>query len=359
MDAQVAQLADQVRRAADAREPLRIEGGGSKAFYGGAVTGTVLHTRDYHGVIEYEPSELVITVRSGTPLAQVEALLAAEGQMLAFEPPHLGASATIGGMLATGLAGPRRLAQGVATGGVRDSVLGVRLIDGRGDVLKFGGRVVKNVAGYDVSRVIAGSLGTLGVVLDVSFRVVPVPPCEITLQKMSTADAALSQMRAWRRLPWPISATAYGDGHLAVRLSGSALAVEAAAAQIGGERLSAVDAAKCWHDLRELRFAEGSSDTLWRIGLPLLAPALDLPGTEWIEWHGQRRWLLSACPAAQVRARSAELGGHVTRFKGGDAAEPVFPTPSAVVARWEQRLRAAFDPMGILNPGRLHANAAE
>jgi glycolate oxidase FAD binding subunit len=350
-------LAEQVRSAAQSRRPLTIRGGGTKAFYGGAVEGDLLDTRVYHGIIDYAPSELVVTVRAGTGLADLEAELQRHGQMLAFEPPHFGCAATVGGMVAAGLAGPRRLAQGVATGGVRDSVLGVRLIDGRGDVQSFGGRVVKNVAGYDVSRLMAGAHGTLGVLLDVSLRVAPIPVTEVTLRQACTATDALIRMQRWRALPWPVSATSYRDGMLWVRLSGASQAVAETIAAIGGERVTSSQAVEHWRAVRELNFATDKKVTLWRIGLPATAPLLDLPGDMMIEWSGQRRWLLSDAPADAIRSAVKLVGGHATRFRGGDTRVAVFPSQSAVVAEWESRLRAAFDPIGILNPGRMHADS--
>ena len=359
MDALVATWSAQIRSAGAAGRALWISAGGTKAFYGGAVVGERLDPRGYHGVVEYEPSELVVTVRAGTRLADLEALLAAHGQMLAFEPPHFGDAATVGGMVAAGLAGPRRLAQSVGTGAVRDSVLGVRLIDGRGEVLAFGGRVVKNVAGYDVSRVLAGSLGTLGLLLEISLKVVPRPVCEATLVYRCSQATALTCMQDWMRQPLPVSATAYAEGLLQVRLSGGEAAVAEALQVLPGDRVPVTAAVDHWMAVRELAFARTTAAALWRLGLPASVPPLALPGTELVEWNGQRRWLVTDAPARVIRARVRALGGHATRFRGGDPTVAPFPASSPVVAQLDARVRAAFDPQQILNPGRWHADATD
>ncbi len=358
MPGDVQALVEQVRSAAAASRPLRIRGGDSKRFYGEPVVGEPLETRGHSGIVSYVPSELVVTARAGTPLSELEEELQARGQMLAFEPPHFGLSATVGGMVAAGLAGPRRLAQGVATGSVRDSVLGARLLDGRGEVLTFGGQVVKNVAGYDVSRLLAGSRGTLGVLLDVSLRVVPRPTHEETRVLHCTQADALKSLQAWRGKPWPVSAVAWRDGLLWVRLSGAESAVSLAASLVGGDAVSAEAAAAHWRDVRELAFAGASPSALWRLNLPAGVPPLDLPGDTLIEWLGQRRWLHCAEPAARIRACVAAHGGHATRFRGGDPAEPVFPVTGPVIQRWEEGLRRAFDPHAIFNQRGRHADAA-
>ena len=351
-----AELVERVRAAAAGGTPLCIEAGGTKSFYGGTVHAERLDPRPYHGVIEYEPSELVITARAGTRLAEVEALLASQGQMLGFEPPHFGAAATVGGMVAAGLAGPRRLAHGVGTGAVRDSVLGARLIDGRGDVLTVGGRVAKNVAGYDVSRALAGSLGSLGVILDVSLKVVPMPSCEVTLVHRQPETTALAWMTNWMRLPLPISATSYADGALHVRLSGGEAAVRHAEHTVGGDRLSPAEATTHWHAVRELTGLADAARPLWRLGLPADVPALTAWGPMLVEWSGQRRWVVTDAPATEIRETVRRFGGHATRFRGGDPSIPSFPAQSAAVARLECDLRAAFDPLHLFNPGRWYAD---
>jgi glycolate oxidase FAD binding subunit len=352
-------LATQVREAAAARRPLVIRAGGSKDFYGNETPGERLDPRAYAGVVAYEPTELVLTARAGTPLADVERLLAGAGQMLAFEPPHFGAQATLGGCVAAGLAGPRRAATGPASGGVRESVLGARLLDGRGVVLSFGGVVIKNVAGYDVSRLLAGSLGTLGVLLEVSLRVVPKPSAERTLVLDLDGPAALLRMTALGREPLPVSATVWEAGRLAIRLSGAESAVAAAAGRLGGALLGAVEAEAFWRSVREQTrpfFAMGPR--LWRVALPANRPPLGLAGEECLEWRGMLRWLVTDATAEVIRARAAALGGHATLFRGPRAGTEVFTPLAPAVARIESRLRAEFDPAGIFNPGRMHADAA-
>lgn len=342
------QFAEQVRKAAETATPLAIRGGGSKAFYGRVCPGEALEVFAHHGVVSYEPTELVITARAGTPLAEIETLLAEHGQMLPFEPPHFAATGTFGGMIAAGLSGPRR----AWAGAVRDAVLGVKLLNGKGEVLNFGGQVMKNVAGYDLSRLMAGSLGTLAVILEASVKVLPRPAVELTLaQEVTPADAA-TRLIAWGRKPVPLSASLYHDGKLFVRLSGAEQGVAAARAVIGGE---AADAS-IWQGVRDqtMPFFQGDAP-LWRISLPAAAQALDLPGDELSEWGGALRWLRSDLSADTIRRRAAALGGHATLFRGHDGKTEVFhPLPSAMWAM-QKRLKAAFDPHGIFNPGRMYS----
>ena len=352
-----ARLGDQVRAAAAARRPLCIEAGGTKAFYGNPTVGERLDPRECAGIVAYEPSELVVTARAGTPLAELESALTARGQMLAFEPPHFGSHATVGGCIAAGLAGPRRAATGVASGGVRDSLLGVTLLDGRGVVLAFGGTVMKNVAGYDISRLVAGSLGTLGVVLEASLRLVPRPAAEATLSFEFDERTALRNCTAWMGMPWPVSATAWAAGRLHVRLSGATSAVGAARSAFGGELIAAEAALQFWSAIREQTapfFDQGG--VLWRLSVPANSPPLELEGPQLIEWGGALRWLHARADAAFVRRRAAELGGHATLFRGERAGIAAFTARAPAVALLERRLRAQFDPAGIFNPGRMHAD---
>jgi glycolate oxidase FAD binding subunit len=343
------QLREQVRAATAARTPLAIRAGGSKEFYGNASSGTRLDPRGHTGIVAHEPTELVITARCGTRLAELEAVLDAAGQMLPFEPPHFGAGATVGGCVAAGLAGPRR----ASAGGVRDYVLGVKLLTGRGEVLAFGGTVMKNVAGYDVARLAAGSLGVLGVLTEVSLKVLPKPVAEATLRLALDEAAALKQMNEWAGQPLPISATAWCNGVLHVRLSGARAAVAEAQKKIGGET---VDGAALWRALREQTdpFFAGAAP-LWRLALPSTAPALDLAGARLIEWGGGQRWLRSDAPAAQIRDLALACGGHATLFRGGERLD-VFAPLAAPIAAIHQRLKAEFDPSGIFNRGRMYAD---
>jgi glycolate oxidase FAD binding subunit len=337
--------------AASRERPLRIRGGGSKDFYGGEPRGEVLDTRGHAGIVSYEPTELVITAKAGTPLADIEAALAAQGQFLACEPPSFGGAATVGGLVAAGLSGPRR----AAVGAVRDFVLGIRLMDGEGRELGFGGQVMKNVAGYDVSRLMAGSLGSLGLILEASIKVLPRPVAELTLRFELPQAKALENLNAWAGQPLPISASAWHDGVLSLRLSGARAAVAAARGRLGGE-VAADDAADAfWADLREQRlefFAGG--EPLWRLSLPSVAGPLDLPGGQLIEWGGAQRWWRGGLAPARLRELAGRAGGHAVQFRGGDRTGSVFqPLPPALMLLHRQ-LRAAFDPRGVFDGGRLY-----
>jgi len=346
-----ADLQARVQQAIADRTPLQIIGGGTKAFYGRAPQGEPLSVAGHSGILSYEPTELVVTARSGTPLADVEAALAANGQMLAFEPPHFGAGATLGGCVASGLSGPRRPYGGAA----RDHVLGVRLLNGRGEILRFGGEVMKNVAGYDLSRLMVGALGTLGVLLEVSLKVLPKPPVEITLRQDGTAARAIEAVNRWAGQPLPISAALFDGEQLYLRLSGTESGVRAARSRIGGEPQADGDA--FWQRLREHRHAFFESRlALWRLSVPPATPPLDLPGKSLLDWGGAQRWLLSDAPSAQIRAAASAVGGHATLFRGGDRTGEVFHPLAPVIASLHQRLKAAFDPDGLFNRGRLYAD---
>jgi glycolate oxidase FAD binding subunit len=347
-------LTEQVRAAAAARRALCIRAGGTKDFYGNPTSGERLDPRGYAGLVAYEPTELVVSARCGTPLAAVEAALAERSQMLAFEPPHFGAAATVGGCVAAGLAGPRRGAFALGAGGVRDFVLGAKLLNGRGEVLAFGGTVMKNVAGYDVSRLLAGSLGTLGVLLEVSLKVVPQPVAEETRSFALEEAAALGECTAWAGKPWPITATAWHAGRLHVRLAGARSAVALAA-----ERLATEAGAAFWAGIREqTQPFFRTPRPLWRVSVPATAPPLALPGEQLIEWGGALRWLASDAGAASVRARAAALGGHATLFRGNPGGIAAFTPLAPALARIQARLMAEFDPAGIFNRGRMYADAA-
>ena len=349
----IKRYAEQIRSAAADHRPLRLRGGGTKDFYGQGLTGEVLDTRAYAGIVAYEPTELVITVRCGTPLAQLEAVLRAQGQQLAFEPPHFGAGATVGGMVAAGLSGPRR----AAAGAVRDFVLGVRMLDGRGDDLSFGGQVMKNVAGYDVSRPMAGSLGTLGLILDVSLKVPPLTVAETTLRLELPQDRALALLNHWAGKPLPISASAWIDGNLTLRLSGAASAVRAAGALIGGETVDTDEAGRYWRGVREHTDPFFDTDKpLWRLSLPSVAPPLALPGEELIEWGGSLRWLTGNADARTVREAAARARGHATLFRAADKSAGVFTPLTPALAKIHRNLKQAFDPAGIFNRGRMYSD---
>lgn len=334
--------------AAAARSPLHIVGGNSKQFLGRSAHGVPLALGAHSGIVNYEPVELVITARAGTRMRDLEAALTAAGQMLPFEPPHFGDHATLGGTIACGLSGPRRPYAGAA----RDYVLGVRLINGRGEILKFGGEVMKNVAGYDVSRLMTGAMGTLGVLLDVSLRVLPRPHTELTLVQQHPPAAALGVMRELAARPWPLSALCYDGDHVYLRLSGAASAVDGARRHIGGDILN--DGHDLWHGIREQRhtFFQGPAP-LWRISLPAGAPALDLAGQYLHDWGGMQRWFKGAAEAHQLRARVAAMGGHATLYRGDQAGQVFHPLPAGLMAL-HRNIKQAFDPHGIFNPGRLY-----
>lgn len=332
------------------RKPLRIRGGGSKDFYGGPLSGEVLDTRGHSGIIGYEPTELVITARAGTPLAELESELATRRQVLACEPPRFGA-ATLGGAVAAGLSGPRR----ASAGSLRDFVLGVKLMDGEGRELNFGGQVMKNVAGFDVSRLIAGSLGTLGLILDVSIKVLPQPMAEATVRLEMSQDKALEAMNRWAGQPVPLAATCWQDGVLTLRLSGAQSAVAAAREKLGGERMVEGDAASFWTALREQTAPFFAGDApLWRLSLPSVTPPLDVPGPALIEWGGAQRWVRGASVATMLFEKAARAGGHATLFRGGDKAGGVFAPLAPGLMEVHRRLKQSFDPYGVFNPGRLY-----
>jgi glycolate oxidase FAD binding subunit len=335
---------------------IQLRGGGSKAFYGQDAVGPVLDTRAHSGIVNYEPTELVITVRAGTPLKELEAALAQQRQILAFEPPHFG-EATVGGCVSSGLSGPRR----TRAGSLRDFVLGAQLLDGTGKLLNFGGQVMKNVAGYDVSRLLAGSLGTLGIITEVSLKVLPAPEREQTQVLTLPQAEALTTMRHWAGLPLPVSATAWQAGELRVRLSGAATAVAAAAQQVGGSTLEASLAQNDWVQLREQQssfFAQGELP-LWRIAFPATAPVLAVDGlinddNTLLEWNGTQRWLRTQMPAEKLREIAQHAGGHATLFRGGDKSQGVFTPLQSGLALLHQNLKREFDPHGIFNPGRMY-----
>jgi len=380
---------ERIREAASRHQPLRVRGGGTKDFYGQDLQGAVLDTRDYQGVLSYEPSELVVTVCAGTPLAEVEALLAQHGQCLAFEPPHFateGAQATVGGMVAAGLAGPAR----ASVGSVRDFVLGVRMFNGKGEDLRFGGQVMKNVAGYDVSRLMAGSLGTLGLITEVSLKVLPVAPAHATLACLGVSQQdALDLLNRWGGQPLPLNASAWvhdttaepAQDALYVRLRGAHAAVQAAivrmqadvralGAQVMHVDEGEIDVDADWRASGEQTlpfFAQPPSPEacLWRLSVPQTTPALEVPrawGSPYIEWHGAQRWYWAPASAAGAMRHAAHhAGGHATLWRCSqahglaDKSVGVFAPLDTVQLRIQRALKQEFDPAGIFGPGRWYA----
>jgi FAD/FMN-containing dehydrogenase len=394
-DASLARLIDRVRHALARGEPLDIHGGNTKSFYGEPRRGEPLDMTDLAGISSYEPTELVVTARAGTPLEELEAVLDERGQCLPFEPPRFSAGGTVGGMVAAGLSGPAR----AMVGSVRDHLLGVTLINGRGELLSFGGQVAKNVAGYDVSRLMAGSLGVLGVICEVSLKVLPISPATATLRFECDGKHALDQFNRWNSRPLPISASSWHDGGLHVRLAGARAAVTAACGALGGTVVAPDTAAQWWTGLRDhtaefFRLSDADvarGESLWRLSVPPATAALDLPGRQFIEWHGAQRWcrvtaapdatpwtaatptpapapvpLSTAAPAPaavpankvsqMMREAAARVGGHATLFRGGDKSCGVFTPVSAALMRIHRGLKQSFDPAGVFNPGRLYAD---
>ena len=360
-------LIDRVRAARADKTPLNITGGNTKSFYGEAPAGLALPTGALTGISSYEPSELVVTVRAGTALAELEAALAEQGQCLPFEPPRFGPGGmsretalycgTVGGMVAAGLAGPAR----AAVGGLRDYVLGATLLTGRAELLSFGGQVMKNVAGYDVSRLLAGSMGLLGVICEVSLKVLPVAVATATLRFDTDEATALRQLNTWGGQPLPINASAWWAGRLVLRLSGAAAAVQAAVKKLGGEVVDPALAAVFWAGLRDqtdeffTNAAQAVADgaRLWRLSMPQTAAPMALDGEQLVEWGGAQRWLVSSAPGAVLRDAAALAGGHASVFRGDKTGGALAPL-AAPLLRIHQDLKTAFDPDHIFNPGRLY-----
>jgi glycolate oxidase FAD binding subunit len=383
MEAQLNSLIDAVRQAGADGRVLRLRGGGTKDFWGQSLSGEVLDTRACAGIVSYEPSELVVTARCGTPLAELEAALAEKGQCLAFEPPHFGEGATVGGMVAAGLSGPAR----ATAGAVRDYVLGARFINGLGEHLTFGGQVMKNVAGYDVSRLMAGSWGTLGLITEVSLKVLPVAPAEATLMIAGLAQGpALGLLHRWGGQPLPLNASAWlrdptaqpVSDYLFVRLRGAVAAVQSAITKMSADALALgaqvqtmdnAEAAQDWRASGEQSlpfFDPPSPDVcLWRLSLPQTAPELDIPGlaqpSPYVEWQGAQRWLWAPASAAvALRELAQSLGGHASLFRASaahaevDKAAGVNTPLDPVQARIQRQLQQQFDPKGVFATGRMH-----
>jgi glycolate oxidase FAD binding subunit len=345
------ELQETVGGALASGEPLEIRGGGSKGFYGRTPRGRPLEVAGHRGVTYYEPSELVVTARSGTRLKDLEALLASEGQMLAFEPPRFGDAATLGGTIACNLSGPRRPYAGAA----RDFVLGAGLINGSGEIVNFGGQVMKNVAGYDVSRLVTGAMGILGLLVEVSLKVLPAPETEVTVSMAASQGEAIEAMNRFAARPLPLSAAAWTDGRTYLRLSGSETGVGAAAREIGGDRMRTDEAAAFWENLREHRLDFfNDSDVLWRVSLPPATPPLSWPGAWLIDWGGGQRWLRSGMTRDELVRQAASIGGHVTAFRGGSRDKEVFHPLDNAAMRLHRRIKAAMDPRGLFNPGRMY-----
>lgn len=342
-----AALLEQVSQALQNATPLRIQGSNSKVFLGRIVAGEVLDTRSHRGIVSYDPTELVITARCGTPLSELAEALDQAQQMLPCEPPSFGDDATVGGMIASGLSGPRR----PWAGSVRDFVLGTRVITGHGKHLRFGGEVMKNVAGYDLSRLMAGSYGALGVITEVSLKVLPKPRQCLSISLEMDSDRALLRLAQWGQQPLPISAACHDGERLHLRLEGGEGSVAAAHDRLGGERLET----SYWTDLNEQRLRFFDEDQpIWRVSVPNNTPGLSLPGRQLIDWGGAQRWLKSDADASLIRAIVNEVGGHVTCYSHGLCDSPFQPLPETLL-RYHRSLKQQLDPRGIFNPGRLYS----
>ena len=369
MDPAIDELAVRIKTAAAGGTALRIRGGGSKDFLGSPPRGELLHTSGFAGVVSYEPSELVVTVRAGTPLDELEKLLAGSGQHLPFEPPNFSETpgakgqASCGGMVASGLSGPAR----ASVGALRDHVLGVKMLNGRGELLVFGGQVMKNVAGYDLSRLMAGSMGTLGLILEASLKVLPFARTEASLRFELEQQTALDALHRWIGQALPLNASCWvkdeGRPLLFVRLRGAAAAVGSACTRMGGERIDQAQAAEDWtlcrnQELPFFRQAPAPGLSLWRLSLPPIAGALGLTYPELIEWHGGQRWTWAdAVQAQQLRAVASAAGGHASLFRAADPSERqagAFQSLPASSWRIHRELKRQFDPAGIFNPDRLY-----
>lgn len=354
MQALLDHFSETILKAAKNKQFLCIQGGGSKDFYGNpqALRYPKLDVTPYQGIIAYEPSELVITARAGTRLKELEKTLHEQGQMLAFEPPLFNESSTLGGCIATGLSGPRR----PYTGAVRDYVLGIRLLDGQGNVMSFGGQVMKNVAGYDISRLMVGAMGTLGLLLEISLKVLPRPATEQTQSLEVSESQALEIMRHCACKPLPVSATCYVDNRLYIRLSGPESAVQAARTRLGGDKTS--EDRHFWDSIRNHTHPFfRQKKVLWRMSVKPTFPLPPLPGKQLIEWGGALRWLAleKDYDPTLIRAQAFKAGGHATLFYGNSTNIPAFhPLPPALLGI-HQRLKQQFDPAGIFNPRRMYA----
>lgn len=350
MTSDLVEIRSRLEQAIAERLPVEILGGGSKRFLGREPSGSVLDVGGYRGIVDYQPSELVVTARAGTPLQEVERALAQQGQMLAFEPPHFGAAATFGGTIACGLSGPRRPYAGAA----RDFVLGVRCLSAKGERLKFGGQVMKNVAGFDISRLMTGAMGTLGVLLELSLKVLPRPETEMTIARRLPVAEALDVMNRLAGRPLPISAASFDGESMLLRLSGVSSAVAAAEKTIGGDRVP--EGEDYWHRLREHEspFFYPRDKPLWRLSVPPATPPLALAGEWLLDWGGAQRWLKTDADPALVRQAALAAGGHATLFRGGDRRGEVFTPLPPPMMELHQRLKQAFDPHRIFNRGRLY-----
>lgn len=343
------ELQQTVQEAFETRSALKIVGGNSKSFYGRDCDGTELRVSDHSGIVNYEPTELVISALAGTPTSEIEALLAENHQMLGFEPPRFADDSTLGGTVACGLSGPRR----PFAGAVRDFVLGCRILNGKGELLSFGGEVMKNVAGYDVSRLMAGSLGTLGVLLEISLKILPRPPSEMTLAYEMDDDKAIETMNEWCTRSLLLSALCYDGQRVHMRLSGNKSVLLSTARKMGGERIP--NSEQYWRDVRDqnLVFFQ-NNEILWRFSLSPATPFPLLSGQWFSDWAGAQRWLKSDEQPDSIFRSAAGHGGHALLFRGDDGGSERFQPLPQKLWKLHKSVKQAFDPAGILNPGRMY-----
>jgi len=345
-------IVDKVTAAVNSGTALSIHGGNSKAFYGYCTQGEPLDVSGHRGIVEYDPGELILTCRAGSRLSSIRGTLRENGQHLPFEPPGFGDSATIGGTVACGFSGPARPWKG----SLRDYLLGVKMVNGTGEVVQYGGQVMKNVAGYDMSRLLAGSMGTLGVLLETSFKVLPLPARELTLDFHCSQAEAIERVNRWSGMPLPLSAAFWLDGLLKIRLSGAASQVDRAAEDLHADKTG--EDVECWVDLREHSMPFfGQTGDLWRLSLPPATPPLELAGDSLLDWGGAQRWCYTQTPADSIREMAAKAGGHATLFRGdgdsvgdGEKFHPIAPA----LALMQTRIKQALDPDGVFNPGRMN-----
>ncbi len=341
-------LLEQVCEAINEGTPLMIQGGNSKAFLGRKTQGTILDTKIHQGVVNYDPTELVVSVKAGTSLAELESVLAEKGQFLPFEPPHFSETATVGGMVAAGIAGPRR----PWVGSVRDFVLGTKVITGHGKLLRFGGEVMKNVAGYDLSRLMAGCYGCLGLITEVSMKVLPKPRHQRHLSIACDQTTALSNLTLWGQKPLPITGACFYQDRLYLRLEGGEASVNNFAQTLQGDELDPV----FWNELKEqtLPFFQ-SPKHLWRLSLPVEAKQPSLEGDCLIDWGGAQRWFKTSQAENEIRQQATAQGGHATCFSQGVTDQPFQPL-NPLVMRYHQQLKEQLDPKRIFNPGRMYSD---
>ena len=345
-----ADILAQVTEATGQGQPIDIQGGNTKCFFGRSAVGEPLDISAYAGIIEHDPAELVVTTCAGTRVTDLQNALAEHRQMLPFSPPCFGPAGTVGGMVAAGLSGPSR----PWSGSVRDYVLGSEIVNGRGEHLKLGGRVMKNVAGYDASRLMTGAMGTLGVILEVSLKVLPAPEVMTTRVFECDESAAIEQAAEYAQTALPLAACCYVNGRLHVRLAGSRQGVDAGLELIGGDSLD--DETGFWDSVRDLTHPFFDSERpLWRVSLPPATPPLAVPGG-FVDWGGAQRWYAAQREEIEpLMQQVQQAGGYVSQFRGGDRTADVNARLDPVIWRLHKQVKQAFDPAGILNPGRLYA----